>query len=229
MRFESYDDKNIQGLNNILKSGNHVFILVYMDGCMPCNLMKPNWHNIRHNLNNDLISRDDISIVDVEKDYLPEIESIGSVEGFPTIKYINSSKGEPVSYEGSRDTEELIDWIKNKINDNNEGNDGDSQQDKDLISIVAEEREKSNKDKGLLSIEDIEDRVSNKSSKRKSSKKHSSSQNGGKRKKTQKARKNRKSRKVKKNKKHRKWSLKYKKSINCKKPKGFSQKQYCKY
>ena len=27
----------------------------------------------------------------------------------------------------------------------------------------------------------------------------------------------------------RKWSLKYKKSINCKRPKGFSQKQYCKY
>lgn len=26
-----------------------------------------------------------------------------------------------------------------------------------------------------------------------------------------------------------KWSVKYKKSINCKKPKGFSQKQYCKY
>ena len=29
--------------------------------------------------------------------------------------------------------------------------------------------------------------------------------------------------------KFRKWSQKYKKSINCKKPKGFSQKQYCKY
>jgi thiol-disulfide isomerase/thioredoxin len=26
-----------------------------------------------------------------------------------------------------------------------------------------------------------------------------------------------------------KWSLKYKKSINCRKPKGFSQRQYCKY
>ena len=26
-----------------------------------------------------------------------------------------------------------------------------------------------------------------------------------------------------------KWSLKYKKSINCRHPKGFSQKQYCKY
>ena len=26
-----------------------------------------------------------------------------------------------------------------------------------------------------------------------------------------------------------KWSLKYKNSINCNKPKGFSQKQFCKY
>jgi hypothetical protein len=26
-----------------------------------------------------------------------------------------------------------------------------------------------------------------------------------------------------------KWSRKYKQSINCKRPKGFSQKQYCKY
>ena len=30
-------------------------------------------------------------------------------------------------------------------------------------------------------------------------------------------------------KKMRKWSIKYKKSINCNNPKGFSQKQYCKY
>ena len=27
----------------------------------------------------------------------------------------------------------------------------------------------------------------------------------------------------------RKWSRKYKKSINCSNPKGFSQKQHCKY
>ena len=27
----------------------------------------------------------------------------------------------------------------------------------------------------------------------------------------------------------RRWSRKYKKSINCRKPKGFSQKQHCKY
>jgi len=27
----------------------------------------------------------------------------------------------------------------------------------------------------------------------------------------------------------RKWTIKYKKSINCRHPKGFSQKQHCKY
>jgi hypothetical protein len=41
--------------------------------------------------------------------------------------------------------------------------------------------------------------------------------------------KTKKTKKTKKIKIKRKWSQKYKKSINCKRPKGFSQKQYCKY
>ncbi len=32
-----------------------------------------------------------------------------------------------------------------------------------------------------------------------------------------------------KNRRRHKWSRKYKLSINCRRPKGFSQKQYCKY
>ena len=32
-----------------------------------------------------------------------------------------------------------------------------------------------------------------------------------------------------KNKRGGKWTLKYKKSINCSAPRGFSQRQYCKY
>ena len=46
--------------------------------------------------------------------------------------------------------------------------------------------------------------------------------------------KTKKSNKIKKSKtksktKSKKWSDTYKKSINCKSPKGFSQRQYCKY
>lgn len=29
--------------------------------------------------------------------------------------------------------------------------------------------------------------------------------------------------------KKKRWSLKYKKSINCRRPRGFSQRQHCKY
>ena len=28
---------------------------------------------------------------------------------------------------------------------------------------------------------------------------------------------------------HRRWSMKYKRSINCRRPRGFSQRQHCKY
>jgi hypothetical protein len=55
-------------------------------------------------------------------------------------------------------------------------------------------------------------------------------QDGGKRRKTRKTRNIKKTRTHKKyNKKGGKWSRKYKQSINCNSPKGFSQKQYCKY
>ena len=53
----------------------------------------------------------------------------------------------------------------------------------------------------------------------------SDSDGGGKKNHTMKTRKNKS-----KNKKSKKrWSLKYKKSINCNRPRGFSQRQYCKY
>lgn len=39
----------------------------------------------------------------------------------------------------------------------------------------------------------------------------------------------RKNKNNKNNKSKKGWSLKYKKSINCKRPRGFSQRQYCKY
>ena len=52
---------------------------------------------------------------------------------------------------------------------------------------------------------------------------------GGKRKTMKNKKKKKKKKKTKTKTKKRKWSMKYKKSINCKRPKGFSQKQYCKF
>lgn len=52
---------------------------------------------------------------------------------------------------------------------------------------------------------------------------------GGKKRNTKNITKRRNSRKSRKNNYGGKWSSKYKRSINCNRPKGFSQKQYCKY
>ncbi len=59
----------------------------------------------------------------------------------------------------------------------------------------------------------------------------SGGQNGGIRIRTQNNNKPAKNRRAitRKNKKRSRWSLKYKKSINCRRPRGFSQKQHCKY
>ena len=51
---------------------------------------------------------------------------------------------------------------------------------------------------------------------------------GGRKKKRKTKKKHRKRKTKKKHHKKRKWSLKYKRSINCNRPKGFSQRQYCK-
>jgi hypothetical protein len=118
---------------------------------------------------------------------MPHVKSIGSIEGFPTMKYI-ANKGSTVeAYEDSgiknkdRSVDSFINWIESKITDNVSTNNTSSSQ--NLVKrLKSANNKRSNKVKNMK---------------------------GGKTK--------------------RHWSRKYKKSINCRRPKGFSQKQYCKY
>jgi thiol-disulfide isomerase/thioredoxin len=80
---------------------------------------------------------------------------------------------------------------------------------------VSEDYEESNIDTKDRSIDSFVNWIETKSNQ----------QNGGK----NKTKKRRTMKKTMLNKKGGKWSQKYKRSINCRKPKGFSQKQYCKY
>jgi hypothetical protein len=161
----------IDKLNKHLASSNDkIFILYYMEGCGPCNATRPEWKKIKNVLSNNILNRDDVVIVSIDKDLEDKLKNNGKEpNSFPTMKYI-ANKGE--------------------INENYEDSD---------ISL---------KDRSIDSfIEWIESKTGD--------------MKGGKNKKS-KTRKN-------KTKHNRKWSLKYKRRINCKRPKGFSQKQYCKY
>ena len=153
---------------------NKTFMLIYMEGCGPCNNVRPEWKKIE-NVLKELNNRNDIAVVDIDKDLYDKVNYIktNSPRGFPTIRYITNKGNLVENYEDSnvknkdRSIDSFVEWIKLKMKDGKP-----SKNNKTYKKI------KGNKTKKYY---------------------------GG------------------------KWSLKYKKSINCKNPKGFSQKQYCKY
>ena len=114
--------KDVDKIDKFIKNGSDVFILVYMEGCGPCKATRPEWEKIESALKHQYVKNNKLVIVDVNKDYLSNIKNIGSIDGFPTIKYI-SSKGSVIEpYEKSsikkkdRSVNSFINWIETKIN-----------------------------------------------------------------------------------------------------------------
>lgn len=187
LHIDSMND--VDKIDQAVKQGKEVFILVYMVGCGPCNAVRPEWAKLGSALKQQYSNNDKLVVIDVNKDYLPHIKSVGEVDGFPTIKYI-TNKGELVeNYEDSsinkkdRSVDSFINWIETKILNGK------------VVSLTP-----------VGSPANVYKRIS-KTNKRKTKRKTTKrrNQSGG------------------------KWSRKYKLSINCNKPKGFSQRQYCKY
>jgi len=171
----------IDKLNNHLKNKNNkLFILFYMEGCGPCNQTRPEWNKLKNVLSNNMLSREDIVIVSIDKDLFGKLKNIKSEpNSFPNMRFITNAGLQDENYEDSdiskkdRTIDSFVEWIKLKSGENN--------------ITKSEVPSKQNYTK-----------------KQKSNNKTRKMYGG-------------------------KWSLKYKRSINCKRPKGFSQRQYCKY
>ena len=165
--FEGTPQNPIVKMDSDLNNGK-AFVLIYMEGCGPCNAVRPEWKKLENVFKNISVV-DNIAIIDIDKDIIENVKYIKNPpNSFPTMRYITNKGNTVENYEDSniknkdRSVDSFVEWIKLKIGD----------------------------------------------------KKKCKSQKGGK--KTKK-------------KGNRRWSLKYKRSINCRRPKGFSQKQYCKY
>lgn len=182
-------EKDVSNVDKMIKQGKDVFVLVYMEGCGPCNATRPEWAKIDSALRDQYAKNDKLVVIDINKDFLSSIKHIGKVDGFPTMKYIGNYGKTVESYENSsvkqkdRSISSFINWIESKINK--------------MISTTP-----------TSSAEHVYKRITK-------TRKH-----------TTKPHKKSYHKKV-----HRggKWTRKYKLSINCNKPKGFSQRQYCKY
>lgn len=168
--------KNKNGMSSLERylQKDHVFILIYMEGCGPCNAIRPEWEKLKNVLKN-YSNNENIVIMDIDKDIVDKINYLQKPSSFPTIKYITNKGKNIENYEDSnidnkdRSIDSLVEWI-----------DSNTKNDKKRIT---HKTIKNNLQKGG----------------------NTRNSRGG------------------------KWSLKYKRSINCKRPKGFSQKQYCRY
>ena len=76
-------------LNKYIDEGKHVFILIYMEGCGPCNATRPEWTKIKNVLDTKYKNNNNIVVADIDQELLNEIKGIKNKPvGFPTMIYI---------------------------------------------------------------------------------------------------------------------------------------------
>jgi len=150
------------------------FILIFMEGCGPCNATRPEWSKIKNVLSPKILQRDDIVIAAIDHKLASKLKNLKTQpSSFPTMRFISDGGNISENYEDSniikkdRSIDSFMEWINSKHHEKN--------------------------NKTYKNVKKY-----NKTHKKRNLK-------GG------------------------KWSLKYKRSINCNRPKGFSQKQHCKY
>jgi thiol-disulfide isomerase/thioredoxin len=114
--------ENVDKIEKYIKEGADVFILIYMEGCGPCNATRPEWEKIENALKQQYKNNNKLVIIDINKDYIDSVKSIRPIDGFPTIKYIGDYGNKVEVYEESgltnkdRSVDSFIQWIETKIN-----------------------------------------------------------------------------------------------------------------
>lgn len=99
--------------------GKHGVVLFYMNGCNPCNMIKPHWNKAIEELKNDV--GEEIILGAIERDKLNSfnnhINVNRHVNGYPTILYLHpSNHNSPEVYKGNREHKDIKEWIIEKKN-----------------------------------------------------------------------------------------------------------------
>lgn len=109
-----------RGLNAWFDQGHAAFVLVYMEGCGPCNATRPEWKKMEQSVHTHFPEESRVAIADVNKDMLPHVPKITGVSGFPSLQFIHSSR--PAEhYEHShvqhknRSADSFVEWVESKL------------------------------------------------------------------------------------------------------------------
>lgn len=118
------DSSKIDNIIKSVTSGKNVFILVFMEKCGPCNATRPEWKLMTSALSQPYANNNNLVIVDINKDLVDDNikKIIGSIDGFPTIKYIGKYGKIVEDYGNSsiinkeRKSDSFINWIETNMN-----------------------------------------------------------------------------------------------------------------
>ena len=121
------NESDMSQLKDSIYGNKDIFMLIYMEGCGPCNLVRPEWKKLenvlrKHNTNPKYKN---VVIMDINKDVLEKARTnIKSPSGFPTITFV-SKKGsiqenfeESTSPNKNREIDAFVSWIETKLNQN---------------------------------------------------------------------------------------------------------------
>ena len=102
----------------IASPGKHVFLLVYLEGCGPCNATRPEWKKLENvmktNKNNNIV------VADINQEVASQIKPTQMITSFPTILYFAENGNKREVYEDSsislkdRTIDSFVEWIQSK-------------------------------------------------------------------------------------------------------------------
>ena len=108
--------KTADQLTKFIDSGKDVFMLIYMDGCGPCNMVRPEWtklEKILQSKNNNKYNN--VVTANIECEYLDNIKLNSVPERFPNIKYISNKGTTEHDYDKATDVNAFMRWINATI------------------------------------------------------------------------------------------------------------------
>ena len=108
-------------LNKHIDNGSHVFMLIYMEGCGPCNATRPEWAALEKTLGYQYSKNHKLVVADINKDVVHLIHKIPQPNSFPTMIYVSQNGNKIEKFEESsindksRNTDCFMNWIESHV------------------------------------------------------------------------------------------------------------------
>ena len=117
------EEDKIEELDDYIgNKNNKVFLLIFMEGCGPCNATRPEWKKIKNVLKKNNLDNKNIVIASIDHMSADKLKNLKTKpNSFPTMRFITDGGETYKNYEDSdienknRDIDSFIEWIETSV------------------------------------------------------------------------------------------------------------------